>query len=50
MVKTDKCMGVSQILGHAPGLTPKVYAYIHLFSLILTSGMSFQTVKKFKDF
>src|SRR6218665_2442844 len=28
VVKCDKCMGISQLLGrHVPGLPPKVYAY-----------------------
>ena len=28
MVKSDKCMGVSQLLGARAGLPPKVYAYV----------------------
>ena len=31
MVKTDKCMGVSQLLGRVPRLPPKVYAYVLKF-------------------
>jgi len=27
VIKTAKCMGVSQLLGGVPRLTPKVYAY-----------------------
>jgi len=27
VVKTDKCMGVSQLLAAHPGCPPKVYAY-----------------------
>jgi len=28
VVKSDKCMGVSQLFGgHVPGLLPKVYTY-----------------------
>jgi len=27
VLKSYKCMGVSQLLGHVPGLPPKVYTY-----------------------
>jgi len=31
VIKSDKCIGISQLLGeHVPGLPPKVYAYGYL--------------------
>jgi len=33
VVKRDKCMGVSQLLGARPRAAPKVYAYAQLTSL-----------------
>src|SRR6218665_3815642 len=27
VVKRDKCMGISHLLGHVPGMPPRVYAY-----------------------
>jgi len=33
VVKSDKCMGVSQLLGGmCPGCPPKVYAYVYFTS------------------
>jgi len=32
VVNSDKYMGVSQLLGHMPGLPPKVYAYGYVVS------------------
>jgi len=42
VVKGDKCMGVSQLLGGVPGLPPKVYAYAWL--LISVPAISITTI------